>query len=142
MHRKRMRTFVLTVCFLALVASPLSAQQYKVVDLGTLGGTSSRATSISENGIVSGWATHPSLGKHAVIWDGSGIVDLGAPPGFTVSAAAAANDSGQVAANGEGSPQSYRGYQWESGLWTPIGVLPGTRSFRFWMTPSCQMNAL
>ena len=58
-------------------------------------------------------------------WDRSGIVDLGAPAGFIVSEATAVNDSSQVAGRGEGSPQSYQGYLWESGSWTPIGVLPG-----------------
>lgn len=114
-----------TACLLAAAVSPLSAQQYEIVDLGTLGGGTSVATGISENGLVVGWATLPSGVKHAVMWDGSGIVDLGAPPEFNVSSAAAVNDSGQVAGFGEGSPQSYRGYLWENGSWTPIGVLPG-----------------
>jgi probable HAF family extracellular repeat protein len=126
MNHKRKLIWVGTACFLVAAAFSVSAQQYEIVDLGTLGGSSSRAAAITENGIISGWATLPFSGKHAVIWDASGIVDLGTPPEFIVSGAAAANDSGQVAANGEGSPQSYRGYLWESGSWTPIGVLPGT----------------
>jgi probable HAF family extracellular repeat protein len=125
MNHTRIRTFVATVCFLVAAASPLSAQQYEIVDLGTLGGLRSHANGISENGIVAGWAQLPPGGKHAVIWDGNGIVDLGAPAGFIVSEAAAVNDSNQVAGFGEGSPQSYQGYLWESGSWTPIGVLPG-----------------
>ena len=126
MNRKRTGIFTLIACFLAVAVSPLSAQQYEIVDLGTLGGARSGAVSINENGIISGWATLPSGEWHAVIWDASGIVDLGVPPGFIASVATAANDSGQVAAYGEGSPESdRRGYLWESGSWTPIGVLPG-----------------
>ena len=60
MNRKRTGIFALTACFLAVAVSPLSAQQYEIVDLGTLGGARSGAVSINENGIISGWATLPS----------------------------------------------------------------------------------
>ncbi len=114
------------VMILLTASSPAPAQQqYEVVDLGTLGGNRSAASGISENGIVAGWATSAS-GKHAVIWDQSGIVEIGDSTGFIVSNAVAVNDTRQVAGFDEGSPQSYQGYFWESGSWTPIGVLPGT----------------
>jgi probable HAF family extracellular repeat protein len=102
----------------------VSAQEYTLVDLGTLGGTYSRANGISENGIIAGYATS-GTGKHAVLWIETGIVDIGGPAGSIVSDAVAVNHSSQVAGFDEGSPQSYQGYSWESGSWTPIGVLPG-----------------
>jgi probable HAF family extracellular repeat protein len=125
MNLKRIGILAYAACFFAVVAFPLSAQQYEIVDLGTLGGARSGVHSINENGIISGWATLPSGEMHAVIWDASGIVDLGVPPGFISSVAVAANTSGQVAAYAEGDSQSYQGFLWEDGSWTPIGVLPG-----------------
>ncbi|MHC4094361.1 MAG: hypothetical protein ACYSVY_29515, partial [Planctomycetota bacterium] len=98
---------------------------YELIDLGTLGGSSSKANGISENGLVAGWSTHPLSGKHAVIWDRNGeIVDIGAPPGYA-GEAEAVNVTGQAACYGEDSPQAYQGYFWENNVWTPIGMLPG-----------------
>ena len=102
MNRKRTMIFVLTACFLAAAAFPASAQEYEIIELGTLGGTSTRARVITEDGVVYGWSTLASGEKHAVRWDASGIVDLGAPPGFLSASPAAANDAGQAAINGEG----------------------------------------
>jgi probable HAF family extracellular repeat protein len=129
MNRKRIRTFVGIACLLAAASFPLSAQEYRIVELGTLGGPGSIAVAISENGIISGWAMLPSGEWHAVIWDRSGIVDLGTPPGAIESRANAANEFGQVAANAEVGPQS-QGYLVENGIWTPIGNLPGTSESR------------
>lgn len=112
-------------CLVMVAASGVSAQEYTLVDLETLGGTSSRANGISEGGTIVGYARTASGVKHAVLWNESGIVDLGAPEEFIVSDGLAVNDSIQVAGRGEGNPQSYQGYSWESGSWTPIGVLPG-----------------
>ncbi|MHC4610085.1 MAG: DUF3466 family protein, partial [Planctomycetota bacterium] len=98
---------------------------YELIDLGTLGGSSSKANGISENGLVAGWSTHPLSGKHAVIWDRNGeIVDIGAPPGYA-GEAEAVNATSQAACYGEDSPQAYQGYFWENNVWTPIGMLPG-----------------
>jgi probable HAF family extracellular repeat protein len=100
-------------------------QLYELIDLGTLGGSSSKANGISENGLVAGWSLHPLSGKHAVIWDRNGeIVDIGAPPGYA-GEAEAVNVTGQAACYGEDSPQAYQGYFWENNVWTPIGMLPG-----------------
>jgi probable HAF family extracellular repeat protein len=111
--------------FVLITASPTLAQQYELVDLGTLGGVFSRANAISENGTIAGWATNAPGVKHAVLWDDTGIVDLGTPAEFPVSEAVDVNDLGQVAGNGEGNPQSLGGYLWDDGVWTPLGTLPG-----------------
>ncbi|MCP4250382.1 MAG: DUF3466 family protein [bacterium] len=125
----RILAVVAPAMILLAASSPAPAQpQYQIIDLGTLGGSRSYANGISENGIVAGWATLPSGRVRAVLWDQSGaIVDMGdplAPPGY-ICIAAAVNNSSQVAGYGEASPQAYQGYSWESGVWTPIGVLPG-----------------
>jgi probable HAF family extracellular repeat protein len=110
---------------LPLAAGSLSAQEYELVELGTLGGSTSQALGITQSGRVLGWATTPQSVKHPVYWDEGGIVDLGSPPGFIVGEAVAGNDAGQVAVTGEGSPQSYEAFRWESAAWTPLGVLLG-----------------
>jgi probable HAF family extracellular repeat protein len=113
-----------TLC-VAIAAMPASAQDYEIIDLGTLGGNASGADCISENGTISGWATNASSVKHPVVWIDRAIQDLGSPPGFIVGEAVAVNDSGQAAVVAEGNPQSYRGFLWDGGTWTDLGLLPG-----------------
>jgi probable HAF family extracellular repeat protein len=115
------RAFLHVAGLLLVAASDVSAQEYTLIELDTAGGTYSQAFNISENGTIAGWAA----GTGAVIWDENGIVALGHPGGDFAVEARAVNDAGQVARVGEGSPQTYQGYSWESGSWTPLGVLPG-----------------
>jgi probable HAF family extracellular repeat protein len=123
--KRYVRPLLIAGVLLSLSAvRPTSAQQYEIVDLGTLGGNSSRANGISESGIIVGLAALPSSAQHSVIWDESGIVDMGLPPG-SFGTAVAVNDAGQVACYGEGNPQTYQAFFWENGIWTPTGVLPG-----------------
>jgi probable HAF family extracellular repeat protein len=111
---------------IALAAGPASAQQWELVDLGTLeGGLRSYALAISPGGIVAGWASGAQIGKHPVIWVDGVIQDLGAPPGYAVGEARGVNDAGQVAVVAEGSPQTYHAFLWEAGTWTDLGLLPG-----------------
>jgi probable HAF family extracellular repeat protein len=87
-----------TVLILQCV-STARAQQYKVVDLGTLpGGTSSQATAINGRGEVVGVSSVPQ-GMHAFLWSrGDGMQDLGTlPGGGTYSYAAGINLGGNVA---------------------------------------------
>ena len=63
---------------LCLVATVASAQSYTVVDLGSLGGTSS-ATALNASGeVVGSSATTESQVTHAFYWSStSGMVDMG-----------------------------------------------------------------
>ena len=77
--------------------------QLQVIDLGTLGGTSSRAYGLNSSGDVVGYYVSGSV-KHAFIWhdaNGNQAVDAGERQdlgtlGGTKSAAYAINDSGQI----------------------------------------------
>ena len=51
--------------------------QYSVTDLGTLGGTASRAYGINNSGKVVGWAWYSNDIPHAFLYSGSTISDLG-----------------------------------------------------------------
>ena len=68
MKCRRIGILLLTACCLAVATVPLSAQEYRVVELGTLGGPDTMALAISDNGIVSGLAMLPSGEWRAVIW--------------------------------------------------------------------------
>jgi probable HAF family extracellular repeat protein len=111
----------LCLLLVAVAASDVSAQEYTFTELVTPEGTHSQAFGISENGAIAGWAA----GTGAVVWDTNGIVALGHPGGDFAVEARAVNDAGQVACVGEGNPQAYQSFFWESGTWTPIGALPG-----------------
>ncbi|MFC1572160.1 T9SS type A sorting domain-containing protein [Candidatus Eisenbacteria bacterium] len=119
----RLSTILGLVC-LTLMTIPIQAQDYDLIDLGTLGGTRSGANAISESGIIAGYAATASGEVHTVLWINGVIQDLGMPP-FGWGKAVGVNDAGQVAVTGEGSPQSYRGFLWEEDTWTELGLLPG-----------------
>jgi len=86
-----------------------------IIDLGTLGGTHSQAAAINSVGEVVGSATTASgIGSHAVLWNKDGIVDLGAPAGYTYSGAMAVNASGHIAGYGFNPRRDYRGALWDS----------------------------
>jgi probable HAF family extracellular repeat protein len=121
------RNIASVVIFTFLTPVPVAAvtPQYTVIDLGTLGGAVSYANGIAADGTIAGAAKFSSGLLHATFWSAGGIVDMGEPMEYSVGRAVAVNLAGQVAATGEGSPQSYGAYRWESGTWTPLGTLPG-----------------
>jgi formylglycine-generating enzyme len=106
-----MRTFI----SLALVVGPIAtcapahaaAQYYFVTSLGTLGGYSSEAWGISENGKVTGSSSTASGVQHAFIWDGT-MDDLTPGDGFS-SVGRGINDDGTVVGSYNGSAFLYDG---------------------------------
>ncbi|MBA2556901.1 MAG: hypothetical protein H0V12_06085 [Chloroflexi bacterium] len=101
---------------------------YEVVDLGTLGGTSSLALGISRNGQVVGTSrttgsTRPQFAFH---WLDGEMVNLGSLPGSTFSRAFKVNEVG--VAVGEAftpSPERSRAVMWRNGSIVDLGTLPG-----------------
>jgi probable HAF family extracellular repeat protein len=123
MGKNPKRACITIACFV-VAASFCGAQQYEIIDLGTLGGTISRAEEITEDGVISGYASIASGAVYPVLWIDGAIQDLGAPP-FGGGKAVGVNNTGQVVVKAEGSPQSFRGFLWEGGTWTDLGLLPG-----------------
>lgn len=78
------------------------APSYTIIDLGTLGGTTSNAYGINDSGMVVGSSTLPGdAATHAFAYSGGAMIDLGTLPGGTNSTAYAVNRYGQIAGTSE-----------------------------------------
>ena len=72
-------------------------QNGKMTDLGTLGGSSSEAVAINNNGDVAGWSdTTGDLGQDAFLYHDGVMTDLGRLSGGSAAYPTAMNDSDQV----------------------------------------------
>ncbi|HEX4795124.1 MAG TPA: DUF3466 family protein [Humisphaera sp.] len=130
----RARTFYLAVAILLGNGSGSRGEiLYTITDLGTLGGTTSSASAINNNGTIVGssaTAAVDSKGKainHAFLWSSGQIHDLGTPQGEVSSGAAAINDLGQIAGSSSNGTRSHA-YRYDHGTFTDLGTLSGTNS--------------
>jgi probable HAF family extracellular repeat protein len=94
-----MKRLITTICLCVLLVTG-SAQAYRpVIDLGTLGGTNSWASSINDSGQIVGQAYTSSDYRHACLFDptgGGANIDLGTLSGYQFSSTGSINDSGQI----------------------------------------------
>ncbi|MCX5675447.1 MAG: PEP-CTERM sorting domain-containing protein [Planctomycetota bacterium] len=121
---------VAAVVLAVSASAALSAVQYTVTDLGTLGGWMSDARGINNAGQVVGEFRDDAGDDHAFLWQNGGITDLGplggAYGGFQgVDSARAINDSGQVVGVAHGADGVGHAFIWRNGLMNPLGELPG-----------------
>jgi probable HAF family extracellular repeat protein len=100
------------------------AQQYAVVDLGTLGGAVSQATGINHPGVVSGLAATSGGATHAVLWENDQTVDLGTLGG-TSGGAIDVNPRGQAVGVTTNPAGVNRAFLWEDGSMRDLGTLGG-----------------
>jgi probable HAF family extracellular repeat protein len=104
------------VLVLALAAPAGAAPQYRLTDLGTLGGSNSQAFGLNDRGQVVGYAQTDSYEGHAFLWSpGGGMQDLGALGG-SYSRAYAINNQGQVVGSAQLGDENTHAF-----LWTPGG---------------------
>jgi len=110
-------------------ASNAQAWPYTVIDLGTLGGTSSAATAINATGQVTGSATTSNGAEHAFLYSSDGgMIDLGSLGGKN-SSGHAINAAGQVtgfATTSDGAEHAFL-YSSDGGM-ADLGTLGGFSS--------------
>lgn len=109
---------------LLTLAMPASANNYTLIDLGTLPGAySSYAVSINEAGQVLG-----NSGSYAFLYDDGVMTNLGTLPGGTFSHVGSMNEAGQVIGVADtlvnGSLQEHA-FLYSDGVMTDLGTLPG-----------------
>ncbi|MEP6572696.1 MAG: hypothetical protein ABJD11_08370 [Gemmatimonadota bacterium] len=125
-----------------------SVTQYSITTLGTLAGTS-RGNSIANDGSVAGYSSLADLTRHAVLWRGGALLDLGTLGGANSSVVwPGQNEMGTIVGVSETSTpdplheawscaafffapsgQSCVGFAWEGGRMHPLPTLGGTNGF-------------
>lgn len=102
--------------------SPALADEYEIIDLGTLGGTSSSAWAVNSLGHVVGTSTTADGALHAFVWQGK-IADIGPLNGDQQAQAFDINDAGDVAVMSFDLGETVtHGILWESIATTDLGA--------------------
>jgi probable HAF family extracellular repeat protein len=115
---------VTATALLALAPVARAASFFIARDLGTLGGSTSRAVEINDQGQVAGSSETAGGRTHAFLWTSSGgMIDLGTP-GTPDSIATAINELGQVVGRTGGDAFSWTA---EAGM-VDLGTLGGSVS--------------
>ena len=95
-----------------------------LIDLGTLGGTTSDAYGINASGQVVGVSTTSNGYSHAFLYSGGSMTDLTPLEGFSLSSyALGINDSGQVVGWNDFQWGQPEGFLYSGGSMTDLGSL-------------------
>ena len=141
----RKRTSIRKTLCVEQLESRLCPSTYSVVDLGTLGGTSSVAEDINVSGQVVGQAYTPgNVAAHAFLWQNGPMTDLGTLGGQNSSANALNKfaqvvgpaDTGAVDASGQAI---HHAFLWQNGAKTDLGTLGGPDSEAYDINSSAQV---
>ena len=98
-------------------------------DLGTLGGTNSRAYEVNESGQVAGYSDTAGGFTHAFLYSASGMTDLGTLGGY-LSLGYAINDSGEVVGYSSMTASGVvHAFLYTGGIMKDLGTIGGTGSF-------------
>ena len=125
---KNESTFVLAVALVLVVSQAVFGLEYHIMDLGTLGGSESRASEINEYGQIVGGAKTSFGETHAFIYEGGVMSDLGTLGGNT-SEACSLNDNGQIVGRATNSAGGRHAFLYEDGAMYDLGTLGGNESY-------------
>ena len=100
----------------------VGAVSYTVIDLGTLGGSSSRGQSINNLGQVTGALVTAQGSTHAFLYSGGNMTDLGTAGG-RYSIGFGINSVGQIASAGDDTGGTDRILLYQNGGWQILGGL-------------------
>jgi len=85
-------------------------------------------TGINDAGVVVGWSTTAGdVDRHAFLWQGGSMTDLGTLGGNS-SEAVGINRLGQIAGNSAAADGATHAVLWQSGTMTDLGTLGGSAS--------------
>ncbi|NPV45801.1 MAG: PEP-CTERM sorting domain-containing protein [Armatimonadetes bacterium] len=126
-----MRHLALPVVLLAALAlaacgTAKADAYFHITDLGTLGGSYSRATGITADGAVVGESENESYETHAFQWSEGAMTDLGTLTGGTYSGAVGTNSSGDIVGYSEDEYGNIRPFLYSGGVMTDLGTHGGS----------------
>jgi probable HAF family extracellular repeat protein len=98
---------------------------YRLTDAGSLGGRFSLPMDINNRGHVAGFAETTDGARHAFLFRGGEMEDLGTLPGHNWSSAAALNDRDEVVGSSAVDGINPRAFRWRHGRMIDLGVLSG-----------------
>ena len=117
---KASRTLIAVAIGLAIVANAASAGDtvYSIANLATLGGTRTQGNSLNDRGWAAGFSTYAgNSDRHAVVWSGRGIRDLGTLGGANSSVAwPVKNNIGLISGISESGATNPLGETWSCGF--------------------------
>jgi probable HAF family extracellular repeat protein len=124
--------------FGGLAAHAVLWKRGEIIDLGTLGGASSLALGVNDQGQVAGSATNAISQLRAFVWQKGVMHDLGTlggPGAFATSI----NERGQVAGCASTDPINQHAFLWENGRMIDLGNFGGTYSCVFLLNNHTQV---
>lgn len=127
MCQKEIIRAALALCALFMVSGSAgtSGPLYSIIDLGTLGGSTSVALGINNLGQVVGSADDVSGKRRAFLWQNGTMTDLGTLPGANYSEAWDINNLSVVCGGSSGSGSAWTPFVWDNGVMTQLPHLSG-----------------
>lgn len=106
-----------------------TAHQYRMIDLGTLGGNNSSAIGINNHGVVVGGAETSNGGRDPYLWRNGHMINLGGLPGSGhFGTALAVNNRDEVVGAANFHNEGLHAFLWRNGHMTDLGTLGGRES--------------